>query len=364
MAAPFTEAELDRVEKSLRNLHAADAEAPDYQQLRTLLSEYAHLSHKDWARTELAADKLAAILGGPDDQLFRDIFQRVLRDGFWGRAVHATDNGRKPWVVLVTGLNGIRKTSSVYEPWFRRVLAAALSQSSAAREDLAPESPNKKRKLEAESAALDDYPDGSTAFFRQLDYMIATIANVDFKELYAAGYDVAHYSERKADIFSRYRMCAEMVGVLLMKAAQKKRMDVMLETSGRDIAMFHYVDTFFNSDSYRKLVVHFRINELKYAEGSVDSRMTEEMAQGTAALASGDVRAIVDANAGGPYGSAVLAGVQADSSRVWAEVLSADPTTQFVGWEKATIDITGSDSEPWVVSAVGSNERHEFGPRR
>jgi hypothetical protein len=45
--------------------------------------------------------------------------------------------------------------------------------------------------------------------------------------------------------------------------------DVMLETSGRDIAMFHYVDTFFPNSAYRKLVVHFRIDALTCAELSV-----------------------------------------------------------------------------------------------
>ena len=35
---------------------------------------------------------------------------------------------KKPWVVLVTGVNGIRKTTSVYQPWFKKALAAALEQ--------------------------------------------------------------------------------------------------------------------------------------------------------------------------------------------------------------------------------------------
>ena len=29
----------------------------------------------------------------------------------------------RPWVVLVTGLNGVRKTTAPYEPWFEDTLA-------------------------------------------------------------------------------------------------------------------------------------------------------------------------------------------------------------------------------------------------
>ena len=38
-------------------------------------------------------------------------------------------------------------------------------------------------------------------------------------------------------IFARHRTLAEIIGVLLVRAAQRKQMNVMVETSGRDIAM-------------------------------------------------------------------------------------------------------------------------------
>ena len=82
------------------------------------------------------------------------------------------------------------------------------------------------------------------------------------------------------------------------------------------------MDRFFPASSgYRKLVVHFTINELSYAEDSVDARMTKEMADGAAALLKPNIAATIDANAGGPYGAAALAGVQAASEKVWASVL-------------------------------------------
>lgn len=82
------------------------------------------------------------------------------------------------------------------------------------------------------------------------------------------------------------------------------------------------MDQFFPAASgYRKLVVHFTINDLTFAERSVDSRMAKEMADGAAALLDSNVAATIEANAGGPYGSAALANVQEASENVWASVL-------------------------------------------
>ena len=38
---------------------------------------------------------------------------------------------------------------------------------------------------------------------------------------------------------------AEILGVLLVHAARKQRLNVFVETSGRDIAMYKYIDEFF-----------------------------------------------------------------------------------------------------------------------
>ena len=57
------------------------------------------------------------------------------------------------------------------------------------------------------------------------------------------------------------------------------------------------MDQFFPpSSGYRKLVVHFTINELRYAEDSVDLRMQKEMADGAAALLQPDATATIEAN--------------------------------------------------------------------
>ena len=224
------------------------------------------------------------------------------------------------------------------------------------------------------------YSTGENSFFRQLDHMIVTLCNEDFTKLYALTAHLSDvddknvdppkeliqkYSNLKASIFSRYRTLSELLGVLLLKEAQNVNINVMCETSGRDVAMFHYLDHFFPT-SYNKLAIHFRINDLSHAMKSVDQRMIKEMKTGKDAL-DGDVVDVIYANAGGPYGSEVLSGVQKDSARVWDTV-----TKEIDGvgkdWYKATLEIEAHDSKPWTIRAVlpdGSyGTKFEFGEAR
>ena len=58
-----------------------------------------------------------------------------------------------------------------------------------------------------------------------------------------------------------------MLGIYLMKTCKKHVMNVMVETSGRDVAMFKYIEHIFpENDLYNKLVLHFTINDLKHAK--------------------------------------------------------------------------------------------------
>lgn len=61
-------------------------------------------------------------------------------------------------ILLYLGLNGIRKTTSVNSPWFQTVLYDALAT-----------------QLYNTNITKEQLPDGSNSFFRQLDYIIATI---------------------------------------------------------------------------------------------------------------------------------------------------------------------------------------------
>ena len=340
-ALPFDEVELDLAIQSLRGLAPTADDSVDWEALRELYAKCAHRSHKQWGQTGDAASLLAKIIEGPDSACFEQIFKRVLKDGNWMTAVAQRPVDAKPWVVLVTGLNGIRKTTSVHSPWFQELLKEALGD-----------------QFDGEVAEL---PNGGNAFFRQLDYMIATLACERFRKLYTIDDDVALYSEYKAGIFARYRTLAEVLGVLLVRAAQAKGLNVMVETSGRDVGMYKYVDTFFPDGAYRKLVLNFEIDDISFAERSVDVRMAREMVTGKAALEDGTSPAIVSVNAGGPYGSAVLAGVQADSRKVWRYIGEGVDGVAST-WFKASIVIEADADKSWRARAAGTgNTSFEFG---
>jgi hypothetical protein len=367
--APLTSTELLDVCHSLQNVAPADSHVnfDDYQEI---LKAVAHLSHKDWSVTSSNSDKLAKQLLMTDDEGImsphaRQVLERILSQGNWdGAAAHAVtrtnDYDCQPWAVLVTGVNGIRKTTSIYQPWFPQLLQEAL---------VCP--PN----AETTTFAPFVLPVGSNSFFRQLDHMIATLCNEDFMMLYALTKQqldiegatindipkstVTKYSDLKAAIFTRYRTLAELLGAVLMKQAQLLKSNCMMETSGKDVAMFHYVDHFFGSTDaangndnckYNKLALHFTINDLSCAQTSVDARMVREIQTGITAIDNQDVFDIIYANAGGPYGSEVLPGVQQASDDVW----ETQVMTAAVGqdWYKATIAIHAHPTEPWTAQAV------------
>lgn len=344
---PFDGAELDAAVQSLRALAPRDADI-DWIALRNLYAERGHLNHKEWTQTCASAERMASILGGPSNAAFRQIFERVLVDGGWDAAVAGSKErpaGARPWIVLVTGLNGIRKTTSVGMPWFKELLLQALAE-----------------QYEGEDRTL--LPAGSDSFFRQLDFMIATLALEEFKVLYTID-DVALYAQYKDAIFARYRTIAEMLGVLLVRAAQAQGVNLMVETSGRDVGMYKYIEHLQPGDSYRKLVVNFGINELAFAERSVDTRMLSEMKLGRAALARAatDPAGVVKANAGGPYGSQVLAGVQSDSIKVWKEIVSGSVGDVGYGWLKASIGIEARDGAAWRAKAQPQQDLQKARPR-
>ena len=218
---PLTDEELDDVINSLQNITPHDSKI-DWDQLRRLLGDIAHLSHKQWDVTGSNSDKLAKILtpNGITAESSQ-MFERILHEGNWDGALEHAKSGLKSWAVLVTGVNGIRKTTAIYQPWFSDVLQEALVSPAGMESNFANEV----------------LPTGENSFFRQLDHMITTLCNEDFSRLYALtgaqlGGDeknngdppkelIKQYSNMKASIFSRYRTLSELLGVLLLKEAQK-----------------------------------------------------------------------------------------------------------------------------------------------
>ena len=387
---PFSEKEMDEIMVSFLNVLVQDdpnnqelndedessVASFDLEHLRKLIQTVGHLPHKEWDQTGESARKLREILLQDSQTLtdeFKRMFQRVITEGNWDAAAqHAKSIKKgKPWAVLVTGVNGIRKTTSVYQPWFKQLLSQALVYPISG-----PASNHHNVVID-----VDELPTGENSFFRQLDHMIITLINHNFEKLYAMT-ELAHdfedengteeephdsrrsnpppsqviqkYSNYKAALFTRYRTLSEILGVLLVREAQSAGLNIMVETSGRDVAMFHYIDSFFPVDQYNKLALHFTINDLSHAEQSVDNRMVGEMKSGIQALKSKNVQNIIKANVGGPYGSEVLKGIQEDSDKVWNSIISNVGEDKNVGndWFKASIHIKANLNGPWMAHAI------------
>ena len=347
----FTDGELASVTTALERLGLDHDRSAG---LKEVLGRSAHLDYKRWHMTRATATSLANELPPVSDIEFSNAFKRVLEGGNWApasiyAAAKQSKNDRdRPWVVLVTGLNGVRKTTAIYEPWFEAALAEAIVGPDGSRG--AP----KRVQL----------PTGSNSFFRQLDFVVATVALTQFEKLYAIK-DVSEYAKAKAAIFARYRTTSEMVGALLVEEASRINANVLVETSGRDVGMFSYIDHFFDDDSYRKLALNFEIDDIAFAEASVDRRMAGEMERGREAVESGDAGRVVDANQGGPYGSAVLAGVQTASRETWQSILDDEADGVGASWYKAAFRITPRADEPWTLAAdVDGATAFEFTPLR
>ena len=357
----FTVEELESSGQSLKNLANLCGKLIDYAAYKKILYKEAHLNFKQsFSRTASAASSLEKLLGSSFDPHFKKMFARVLQEGnFESAAAYAKRNfkpvdskftkvpetthegsaNKKPWVVLVTGLNGIRKTSSINSSWFQQILFEALEE-----------------QLEHTGLTAKDLPDGSNSYFRQLDFIVSTVANEEFKKLYSIK-DVGIYAKLKNAIFCRYRTLSEIIGMLLVGDAVKKRMNVFIETSGRDTSMFDYVDFCFPKQDYNKLVVHFTINEIAYAQTSVDKRMSFEMKKGKEALKEGGVERVlglIQANSGGPFGSAHLPDIQKASS-ITHEAIFNKNSSLCSDWYKAHILIEGKDDQPWTAVANVKN---------
>lgn len=115
-------------------------------------------------------------------------------------------------------------------------------------------------------------------------------------------------------------------------------------------AMFEYVNHCFPSSEYNKLLIYFTINDISFAEKSVDNRMQFEMKSGKTALDSeDDVVALIRANAGGPYGAAQLKTVQAESDDVVNSVLNGNSQDIAKDWFRAILSVEAHEDEPWKI---------------
>lgn len=77
----------------------------------------------------------------------------------------------------------------------------------------------------------------------------------------------------------------------------------------------------------------------------------KEIRDGIRAMEDSDINEIIKANAGGPYGSEVLKGIQSDSDSVWKRIMKGE---ESVGndWFKANIKIIADKDNDWTAKAI------------
>jgi hypothetical protein len=336
----------DEALSAVRSLTYAVSRVPGtlpWEEYKNFLKTYAHRNFKDLSEMEAAARELMQTFLNPltDPEQFREIFQRVYEEGGFYRALRYADEERpkrlKPWVVVVAGVNGIRKTTCMYQTWIKEVIHDALKE---VHGDDVPK--------------LEELPDGLNSFFRQLDHLIATVGSQDFKALYNVR-DLEEYTAIKDGIFSRYRKMADIFGVVMIEDIKKYKTNVLIETTGQNNGQLVYVDHFFPKEKFNKLFLHFKINDISLAEQTVDDRMLSEMEAGYQLMngsnSSCSVKDIINVNKGGGQNSKVLRKVQDDSDKTWNKILEGEFARD---WFKASITVNAHKSKPWTASATSS----------
>eukprot|EP00930_Biecheleria_cincta_P005600 TRINITY_DN106527_c0_g1_i1.p1 TRINITY_DN106527_c0_g1~~TRINITY_DN106527_c0_g1_i1.p1 ORF type:complete len:423 (-),score=66.31 TRINITY_DN106527_c0_g1_i1:19-1287(-) len=335
---------------SMQNMGVLDAARE--KALRLVLERSMEVPYKEWPRLVRLAGELASALGSGPTDAFRPLFHRVLQDGGWEAALQAAaarPAGEKPWIVLSTGVNGIRKSTMMYQDWCPEVLLEALP-------------PEQRNSVDASWL-----PTGRNSFFRQLDFLIVSVANSELSKLYATK-NLEDYVRTKESIFSTYRTLAELWGILLVQEAKQKGLNIIIETTGKDDVMFKFVDLLFDDNSYRKLCLHTSVNEVSIASTSVDARMIKEREAGIAALTEPSLlpqdctRKLIDANQGGTtYGIDNLRKIEAQSEKLWEQLNSGERALD-TSWALAGVAIRAStDPTAWTASAAkGSGKRYSF----
>ena len=86
----------------------------------------AHTAPKDWARVEATARELGAILGDRATRRSGTSSSACCARRLGGRRARRGEARDEAVGRARDGLNGIRKTTSIYQPWFKAVLHEAL----------------------------------------------------------------------------------------------------------------------------------------------------------------------------------------------------------------------------------------------
>lgn len=125
----------DTLERALKSLVNLDLRLEDdvWDSVTRLISSTAHLPAEEWPKSykEWSQSLFAQTVDDTEYIKFQRLFGKFLSSGGWEKALLAAQRrpeDYKPWLVVVSGISGIRKKHSVMQPWFRVLIEEAIGR--------------------------------------------------------------------------------------------------------------------------------------------------------------------------------------------------------------------------------------------
>eukprot|EP00404_Azadinium_spinosum_P061925 CAMPEP_0180697620 /NCGR_PEP_ID=MMETSP1038_2-20121128/3594_1 /TAXON_ID=632150 /ORGANISM="Azadinium spinosum, Strain 3D9" /LENGTH=517 /DNA_ID=CAMNT_0022729147 /DNA_START=73 /DNA_END=1623 /DNA_ORIENTATION=+ len=344
-------------------------------------------------------------------EVLKKLFPHAMKGGGWDAAMTYRKENKEdnPFMILVDGIWGSRKSSTMCNPQLAQMLQVALKDekqklATAERGDQLvvaeanPEKPPAKlQDLEKhltnlyQAAKADTKKTGAharsisggTAFFRQLDFFIAGVSTGRFRallETYSpepAEFWEA-YAKEKSKIFRDFRFIAECWMWIAMKAAVANNLNCIVEGSGTHVGVHTLVDAYLNTlatrTDYQRLWIHFDVLIPKLAAASVEERFKKELEEFQylkRQVQTPSKERIDQINSGGAgYGEANLEKAQEANMVIWRDrfkpifqapdgsksnpnVLCKWPAAHFIiDFEKGGIQIAGQKLFPFPTVAI------------
>jgi hypothetical protein len=190
----------------------------------------------------------------------KEILPHVFTGGNWDNAISITK--KQPAVILVCGLNGIRKSSSMNKDDRIKDIIS--------------------RNLKHLQYDPDSMPSGKNSFFRQLDYVISSITSAFFYDLYSnkPNIDTDIYGKIKKNIFNVVaRLNAVWISLITYIATERKK-HIIVEAVGNNTNAITTINNTFTN--YNKVIIYFQLEKgnIQYAKDSVTKRLENDLSNG------------------------------------------------------------------------------------
>lgn len=155
-----------------------------------------------------------------------------------GKDDASSNNSSKPWVVVVMGLNGIRKTS-LMNMNKGNTIATLLNK-------------------HLPTISIEDMPTGENSFFRQLDFMIPSISSKFFEEFkkFKGKLDLFFYKIAKHILFTSMigtlaKVWLQVVSIILGGL----KYNMLIEATGQNFDQVDSIDKLSVFTDYNKLII-------------------------------------------------------------------------------------------------------------